>query len=83
MVDQSRPVKSYFQPGPLPEVPTGATSNTPRAGVELAQTLPSEHIGIGFLLSLHRDIDRLCIEIEETSLYDIFFQHHNDVVAIM
>ena len=28
------------------------------------------------------DIDRLCIEIEVTSLYDIFFQHHNDVVAI-
>ena len=37
---------------------------------------------IGFLLDLHRDIDRLRIEIEVTSLYDIFFQHHNDVVAI-
>ena len=37
---------------------------------------------IGFLLDLHRDIDRLCIEIEVTSLYDIFFQHHNDVLAI-
>ena len=37
---------------------------------------------IGFLLDLHRDIDRLCIEIEVTSLYDIFFQHYNDVVAI-
>ena len=37
---------------------------------------------IGFLLDLHRDIDQLRIEIEVTSLYDIFFQHHNDVVAI-
>ena len=37
---------------------------------------------IGFLLDLHLDIDRLSIEIEVTSLYDIFFQHHNDVVAI-
>ena len=27
-------------------------------------------------------IDRLRIKIEVTSLYDIFFQHHNDVVAI-
>ena len=30
--------------------------------------------GISFLLDLHHDIDRL---------YDIFFQHHEDVVAIM
>ena len=37
---------------------------------------------IGFLLGLHRDIDRLRFEIEVTSLYDIFFQHHNDVVVI-
>ena len=37
---------------------------------------------IGFLLDLHRDIGRLRIEIEVTSLYDIFFQHHNDAVAI-
>ena len=37
---------------------------------------------IGFLLDLHRDIDRLLIEIEVTSLYDIFFQHRSDVVAI-
>ena len=37
---------------------------------------------IGFLLDLHRDIDQLRIEIEVTSLYDIFFQHDNDVVAI-
>ena len=37
---------------------------------------------IGFLLDLYRDIDRLCIETEMTSLYDIFFQHHNDAVAI-
>ena len=37
---------------------------------------------IDFLLDLHRDIDQLRIEIEVTSLYDIFFQHHNDVVAI-
>ena len=37
---------------------------------------------IGFLLDLHRDIDQLHIEIEVTSLYDIFFQHHNDAVAI-
>ena len=37
---------------------------------------------IGFLLDLHRDIDRLRIEIEVTSLFDIFFQHHNDVVVI-
>ena len=37
---------------------------------------------IGFLLDLHRDIDRLRIEIEVTSLFDIFFQHHNDIAAI-
>ena len=37
---------------------------------------------IGVFLDLHRDIDRLRFEIEVTSLYDIFFQHHNDVVAI-
>ena len=37
---------------------------------------------IGILLDLDHDIDRLCIEIEVVSLYDIFFQHHNDVVAI-
>ena len=37
---------------------------------------------IGFLLDLHRHTDRLRFEIEVTSLYDIFFQHHNDVVAI-
>ena len=37
---------------------------------------------IGFLLDLHRDIDRLRIVIEVTSLYDIFFQYHNDVAAI-
>ena len=37
---------------------------------------------IGFSLGFHCDVDRLRIEIEVTSLYDIFFQHHNDVVAI-
>ena len=37
---------------------------------------------IGFLLGFHRDVDRLSIETEVTPLYDIFFQHHNDVVAI-
>ena len=37
---------------------------------------------IGFLLGFYRDIDRLHIEIEVTLLCDIFFQHHNDVVAI-
>ena len=36
---------------------------------------------IGFLLDLHRDTDQLRIEIEMTLLYDIFFQHHNDVIA--
>ena len=36
----------------------------------------------GFLLDLHCDIDRSRIEIEVTLLYDIFFQHHNDVVTI-
>ena len=41
------------------------------------------HGDIGVLLGFHRDVDRLRIEIEVTSLYDIFFQHHNDVVAIM
>ena len=35
-----------------------------------------------FLLDLHGDIDRLRIEIEVKSLYDIFFQKHNDVVVI-
>ena len=34
-----------------------------------------------FLLDIHRDIDRLRIEIEVTTLFDIFFQHHIDVVA--
>ena len=37
---------------------------------------------IGFLLDLHRDIDRLRIVIEVTSLYNLFFQYHNDVAAI-
>ena len=37
---------------------------------------------IGILLDLHRDTDRLRFEIEVTSLYDIFFQHPNDFVAI-
>ena len=32
---------------------------------------------ISFLLDFHSNIDRLRIEIEVTSLYDIFFQHHN------
>ena len=36
---------------------------------------------IGFLLGFHRDVERLRIETEVTSLCDIFFQH-NDVVAI-
>ena len=46
---------------------------------------PSGHANcsdIVFLLDFHRDIDRLPIEIKVTSLFDIFFQHHNDVVAI-
>ena len=54
-----------------------------------AQTdIPSYPVGtrycsdIGFLLDLHRDTDQLRIEIQVTLLYDIFFQHHNDVVAI-
>ena len=34
---------------------------------------------IGFLLDLHRSIDQLRIEVEVNY---IFFQHHNDVVAI-
>ena len=38
--------------------------------------------GIGFLLDLHRDIDQLRIETKVASLYDIFFQHHDDVIAI-
>ena len=37
---------------------------------------------IGFLLDFHRDVDHLHIEIEVSSLYDIFLQHHNDVVTI-
>ena len=35
-----------------------------------------------FLLDLYRDIVLLRIETEVTWLYDIFFRHHNDVVAI-
>ena len=43
----------------------------------------TQHCGdIGFLLDLHRDIDRLHIKTEVTSLHVIVFQHHNDVVAI-
>ena len=38
--------------------------------------------GIGLLLDFHCDVDRLRIDSEVTSLYDISFQHHNDVVAI-
>ena len=34
------------------------------------------------LLDFHLDVDRLRIDNEVTSLYDIFVQHHNDVVAI-
>ena len=37
---------------------------------------------IDFLLDLHRHVDRLRIELEVTLLYNVFFQHHNDVVAI-
>ena len=37
---------------------------------------------IDFSLDLHLDEDQLRIEIEVTSLYNVFFQHHNDVVAI-
>ena len=37
---------------------------------------------IGFLLDLHRGIDQLRFEIEVILWYDIFFQHHNDVIAI-
>ena len=37
---------------------------------------------IGFLMDLHRDIDQLRIGIEVTSLYNILFQYHNDVVAM-
>ena len=37
---------------------------------------------IGFLLDFHRDVDRLRTDIEVTSLYDIFFQYHVDVVVI-
>ena len=36
---------------------------------------------IGFLLGFHCVVDRLSIEIEVRSSYDIFFQHH-DVLAI-
>ena len=35
-----------------------------------------------FLLDLHRGIDQLGFEIEVRSLYDLFFQHPNDAVAI-
>ena len=37
---------------------------------------------IGFLLDFHRDADQLRIDIEVTSLYDIFFLYNIDVVAI-
>ena len=37
---------------------------------------------IVFLLGFHLDVERLRIEIEVTSLCDIFLQHHDDVVAI-
>ena len=37
---------------------------------------------IVFLLDLHHDIDQLRIKTEVISLYDIFFQYHNDVIAI-
>ena len=36
----------------------------------------------GFLLDFHGDVERLRIDTEVTSLYDISFQHHDDVVAI-
>ena len=36
---------------------------------------------IGFMLDFYRDVVRLRIDIEVTSLHDISFQHHNDVVA--
>lgn len=37
---------------------------------------------IDFLFDFHRDVDRLRIDLEVTSLYNIFFQNHIDVVAI-
>ena len=50
---------------------------------ELLNLVGTRYCGdIGFLLNLHRDIDQLRIETEMTPLCDIFFQHHNDVVAI-
>ena len=35
---------------------------------------------ISFLLDFHRDVDRSHTDNEVKSLYDIFFQYHNDVV---
>ena len=49
----------------------------PRPTKEEPQKLPSGHAvlcDIGFLFGFHHDVDRLCIEIEVTSSYDIFFQ---------
>ena len=37
---------------------------------------------MGFLLGFHRDIERFHIDIEVTSLDDIFLQNYGDVVAI-
>ena len=50
------------------------------------QALSAEGTGycrnIGFLLDFRRDVDRLRIDTEVTSLYDISFRHLNDIVSI-
>ena len=69
-------------------MPLESWSTWPKNGILTESIQANTPVGtrycsdIGFLLDLHRDIDRLRIEIEVTSLYDIFFQHRNNVVAI-
>ena len=51
----------------------------------MTYSLPSGHEILWqhrFFVGLHRDIDRLRFETEVISLYDIYFQDHNDVGAV-
>ena len=49
----------------------------------IANPVGTQYCGdIGFLLDFHCHVDRLGIDTEVTSLYDISLQYHKDVVAI-
>ena len=51
--------------------------------IKLPNPVGARYCGdIRFFLGFYCDVERLRIEIEVTSLYDIFFKHHNDVLVM-